>query len=168
MRISPEHIQEKAIAGKTKDGAPILYVLTKGGLHAFFVKAGEGIESIGAAPHRAVASWIAEKKSPGIEWAQEFIQKSELAKSEKAMFERVRGLMFRQEVPAAPAELTKSMDLYFVYDPRRSLVEVMSEGDVRARLEKGEHRWSFVRPVNLSEPVDFTKYHPKFRESCRE
>lgn len=159
MRIAPEHIQEKAIAGQTKAGAPILYILTKGGLHAFFIKSGDGIESIGAAPHRAIAEWIAEKKQPGLEWSKEFMAKAErslgdlLAKSEQSKFDRARALIFAQ-VPPAPIEDHEG--LFFVYDAKASTIEVMDELSLRREFRK--HEWSFVRPVNLSEPPDFVHY----------
>lgn len=156
MRIAPEHIQDKAVAGKTKAGHPILYVLTKGGLHAFFIKNDDGIESIGAAPHRAVAEWIAEKKYPGLEWDSEFVARQGLEKSEKATFDRVRALMFSDQVLDRTGELSKAEDVHFVYDPIAKVIEVMSMSQLRSQISKRE--WSFVRPVDLSAPVDIARY----------
>jgi hypothetical protein len=157
VRLSSEHIQEKRQAGKTKDGQPILYVLTKGGLHAFFVKSGDGIESIGAAPHRAVAEWIAEKKSPGLEWDQKF--KDDLGKSQGITFGQARGLVFAP-VPEHPVP---DNGAYLVYCPRDRVVDVLSEDEIRDCLAKGEHASSFVRPMNLAEPVDLLAHHPRFQ-----
>lgn len=151
MRISPEHIQEKAIAGKTKAGAPILYILTKGGLHAFFVKGDQGIESIGAAPHRAVAEWIAEKKQPGIEWSPDFAKS--LGKSEQAMFDRVRTLIFAP----VPDEPIPDNGMFFVYDPAANVIEVVEKSEL-SKFVKNGRPGPFVRPVNLAQPVDFLEY----------
>lgn len=156
MRIAPEHIQEKALAGKTSAGHPVLYVLTKGGLHAFFVKGADGIEAAGAAPHRAVAEWIAEKKYPGIEWDEKFVKNQGLEKSERAAFDRVRNLMFRPEIIE---NSDHDPDMYFVYDPKNVTIDVMSSDEVRQSFKK--HEWSFIRPVNLSAPVDVVKYAVK-------
>ena len=93
MKISADQIEDKGIAGKTEDGRPVVYILTKGGLHAFFVKTAEGIASIGAAPHLAIARFLAGKKEK-INWEEGFEKSENLAKSEALQFQKLRKMMF--------------------------------------------------------------------------
>lgn len=160
MRIAPEHVQEKSVVGTTKDGASILYVLTKGGLHAFFARQGDDVVTLGAAPHRAVAEWIAEKKHPGIKWSEKSLERSE-----QDMFDRVRKLIFSTNVVENPT--LKDRDLFFAYNPSKRLIDVVDRSELVEMMAKGEHLDSFVRPVNLSEPVDVARWHPDFREAVR-
>lgn len=81
MKIDKDQIAETFIAGKTKDGKNIVYVATHGGLHAFFCKDEDGnVSSIGAAPHKAIARFLAEKKEPGIKWNEDFNKSEDLQK----------------------------------------------------------------------------------------
>lgn len=81
MKIDKDQMAETFIAGKTSDGRNVVYVATHGGLHAFFCKDKEGnISAIGAAPHRAISRFLAEKKEPGIKWNEEFNKSENLQK----------------------------------------------------------------------------------------
>lgn len=163
MKIAPNQIETKAIAGKTKDGQPVVYVVTKGGLHTFFTKADDGsVVSLGAAPHRGIASWMAEKRSPGLEWDEKFADKNHLIKSEAQRFQELRDILFAShQLPAT------GQDAFIVYDDTNRTMEIMDQEALVSQLKKGEHAFSFVRPLDLSEPVDFPKYNQRFRKYVR-
>jgi hypothetical protein len=163
MKIAPEHIEFKAIAGKTKEGHPVVYVLTKGGLHAFFTKAADGdVTSLGAAPHRGIASWMAEKRSPGIQWDEDFAEKHHLVKSETQRFQQLREIMF-ESVLLPPT----GQDLLVVYDDEARTIEVMDHETLTSALSKGEHSWSFVRPIDLSQPICIPRFDERYRKYVR-
>jgi hypothetical protein len=146
MKIAADQIESKAIAGKTDDGRPIVYILTKGGLHAFFCKDKEGhIASIGAAPHKAIARFLAGKKET-IKWDSGF-EKSEdsLSKSESDQFEKLRTLMFMKsfEQPVGPE------DVLVVYDIKNSKFNIMKSED----FNKKEYNDScLIRSCALNKP----------------
>lgn len=73
LNLDAKEVDEKIEAGKTKDGRPVVYIYTKGGLHAFFTrkKKTSDIEPIGIGSHKAVAKWMAEKKED-IKWKGDF------------------------------------------------------------------------------------------------
>src|ERR1051326_2469549 len=94
MKLSADQIEKKTIAGTTKEGNPVVYIATKGGLYAFFTKDEEGnIASIGAAPQRAIAKFLASKKKD-IAWKDDFHKSEDLAKSEGELFQRMRSALF--------------------------------------------------------------------------
>lgn len=165
MRIAPEHIEMKQLAGKTKDGEPIVYVVTKGGLHSLFTKKDGSIVTLGAAPHKAVAIWLAEKKSPDIEWESHF-KDSEMKKSqsEAEMYNRLRTLMFRDDVLAK----SESSDVYLVYNiPEREIL-VMHKEEVQDNISFWRQLPGvdnlMIRPIDLSEPVQFVRYHKFYKD----
>lgn len=66
-------IDAKQLAGKPKkvgkrDGKDVLEIATKGGLHMIVAPKDGSFETLGTGPHRAVARFIAKKKSPEIQW----------------------------------------------------------------------------------------------------
>ena len=124
MKISADQIEDKGIAGKTEDGRPVVYILTKGGLHAFFVKTAEGIASIGAAPHLAIARFLAGKKEK-INWEEGFEKSENLAKSEALQFQKLRKMMFMPSFDKAVGP----EDLLMVYDLQRSRIDVLKTED---------------------------------------
>lgn len=76
--ITPEQIKlSDGHAGVTSSGSPVIYVLSKGGLHMFLTKNGGRVEALAAAPHIGIARFFAEKKAGGIEWSPEYMMKSE-------------------------------------------------------------------------------------------
>ena len=70
MKIQSEHIAEQGIVGKNaRNGLPVFYIRTHGGLSAFFANVDGQVICVGAAPHKAIAAFLAEKQYPGIiEW----------------------------------------------------------------------------------------------------
>lgn len=157
MRIAPEHIELKQLAGKTKDGDNIVYVVTKGGLHSFFTKKDNEIITLGAAPHKAIAIWLAEKKNPGIEWDRSF-KLGEMAKSELDIFEKLRAHIFSQK--EMPLEKMEKIDAFILYNTLTKTIMVMREDEIKKALPemKGIDK-TVIRPIDLSEPVDFLRYH---------
>lgn len=165
MKISADQIDTKALAGKGSDGEPIVYISSKGGLHCFFRKnkAG-GIESLSAAPHKAIAQWMAEQKDPKIEWDEDF-QKSEdkIEKSESARFIRFRKVMLN------PTILTKSesnpLGRYFVYNVDEQWIEHAAKEDIVKSIEGGKiSQFCLVRKCDLTEPLYAVFNHPDFKD----
>jgi hypothetical protein len=161
MRIEPQFIESKAIVGKNEDGNPIVYIVSKGGLHAFFSKNKEGeIISLGAAPHRGIAKYLAEKKDKDIKWDDNF-NKGELTKSEDRLFEKFRQLVFAP-VPEQPIE---NVDLHICYDSFNKTEHVISRSEV-VDLIKGNKisPYAVVRPINLSKEPQIIKFSDDFGE----
>lgn len=76
--ITPEQIKlSDGHAGVTSSGSPVIYVLSKGGLHMFLTKNGGRVEALAAAPHIGIARFFAEKKAGGIDWSPNYIMKSD-------------------------------------------------------------------------------------------
>ncbi len=165
MKIEENQIQHKEIAGKTSDGDPVVYICTHGGLHAFFSKKDNTIESLGMAPHVGIAKWMTEKKSPGIKWKESF-EKSEgntledLKKSQENQFHRFRNAIF------APVSLIKSEpnDNYLIYDTSISVIGIMHKDEIRDGLRSGDiDSHCLVRNLNLNEPAELLYKHKEFR-----
>lgn len=156
MKISSDQIQGKpVIAGKTKDGRPVVYVNTKGGLHAFFTREDDGIVSIGAAPHRAIAKFLAAKKTE-IEWNEDF-EKSEnmIAKSEIDLFEKLRKAMFVPSMPGVEGGMT---DTFMVYDISKKTIEIMKKEQLDQEVaNKSISEWALVRDTSLHKRAVFVK-----------
>jgi hypothetical protein len=144
MRISADQIEDKGIAGKTEDGRPVVYILTKGGLHAFFVKTAEGIASIGAAPHLAIAKFLAGKKEK-INWEEDFTKSEGLAKSEVDQFQKLRKMMFMPSFDKAVGP----EDLLMVYNFERMQIDVLKTEDF---AESDYAKSCLVRSCALTEP----------------
>lgn len=173
MNITPNLIAVQQIAGSSKEGKPVLYVLSKGGLHAFFTKDTNGtVVTLGTAPHRAIAMWMAEKRDPGLKWDADF-KKSEvdydsLHKSEAETFVKLHTLFF---YPVEGADLIKGepKDEYFVYDTRTKVIGVMDSETVSESIKKGEiDRFCLIRPTDLSEPPSVMEFHPRYFSFFRE
>jgi hypothetical protein len=71
MKISSNLIKTKDVAGYTKEGNPIVYVQTYGGLHACFAKGdGAALSAMATAPHKAILRWLCERKDPQLQWKE--------------------------------------------------------------------------------------------------
>jgi hypothetical protein len=115
MKIDKDQIAETFIAGKTKDGKNIVYVATHGGLHAFFCKDENGdISAIGAAPHKSIAKFLAEKKESGIKWNEELDKSEELGKMSRPQitFPFFPKTSTRPDQEVQPIETKRQKDLY--------------------------------------------------------
>jgi hypothetical protein len=64
MTLNANEVEYKKKIG-TLDGKPVIEVGLKGGLHLVFAANGGKFETLGAGPHRAVARFIAQKKTDG-------------------------------------------------------------------------------------------------------
>lgn len=153
MKIAADQIEKKAIAGKTKDGNPIVYIATKGGLHAFFMKDEDGtISSIGAAPHRAIAKFLAGKKAD-IEWKEDFHKSEELEKSEEALFQGMRTAMF-----ATPQGGDERTGVMIVYDSKKRTIEVMNKAELKEEIKCGQvSGFAFCRDSSLNGEVSLVR-----------
>lgn len=69
MKINQSEILEKTVIGRNKsNNTPVIYIKTAGGLNAIFINDNGEIKAAGAAPHKAIAVFLAEKTHPSIEW----------------------------------------------------------------------------------------------------
>lgn len=75
MNISPEEVAYRKKVG-TLEGDPVFEVGLKGGLHLLFARRGGKFQTLGAGPHRAVARFIAKKKT------EDKIEFSDLSKAD--------------------------------------------------------------------------------------
>lgn len=163
MKITADQIDIKTVAGKTKDGRPVVYIATKGGLHSFFCKdEDDQIVSIGAAPHRAIAKFLAGKKEQ-IEWDKDFEEKtSNLKKSEEDLFEKLRHVMFMEHVRLGD-ESPKRSDTYLVYNVPRQIIEVMKSEDLENEISQGlVDRYTLVRDLSMTVRACVVGNHEKF------
>ena len=163
MKINDNQIETKAFAGKAGDGSPLVYLVTKGGLHAIFKKNKDGaIESIAAAPHRGIAQWMAEEKDKEIKWDSDFLSKSdeELVATEQELFDKLRNVFF---LPERLGKSTKT-DVYMVYDTGNVTIQLTKKEDLKEELELGlTYDYWLVRNFALNEPVYLLKDHPEFK-----
>lgn len=68
MDIKPEEVEYRKKVGRVGND-PLIEVGLKGGLHLILKAKGSKFETMGTGPHRAVARFIAEKKSDEpVEW----------------------------------------------------------------------------------------------------
>ena len=70
MQIDKSQIKERGIEGIAPNNTPVLFISTLGGLQSYWCLVHGVLECIGAAPHKAVAKWMAERKVPGIRWSE--------------------------------------------------------------------------------------------------
>jgi hypothetical protein len=90
MDIKSEEVNYRKKVG-TLDQSPVIEIGLKGGLHLIFAKKNGKFEALGAGPHRAVARFIAKKKTEDkIEW-------SDLAKADHIEPEHFQHLLPRYE-----------------------------------------------------------------------
>ena len=163
MKINENQVESKAFAGKSGDGSPLVYLVTKGGLHAIFKKNKDGgIESLAAAPHRGIVQWMAEEKDKDIKWDKDFLSKSddELAGSEQEVFENLRAAFLSPE----RIEKSAKTDIYMIYDVATMTIELIKKEDLVEELGLGtiqDH--CLVRNLALTEPMYFVKDHPAFK-----
>lgn len=65
MNLTAEHIAYRKKIG-TLDRRPVIELATTGGLHLVVCAKANGVETLGAGPHRAVARHIAKKRHKGL------------------------------------------------------------------------------------------------------
>ena len=163
MKIPSDQIEEKALAGKTKDGRNVVYVHTRGGLHALFAKDENGdIVSIGAAPHKAIAKFLAGKKEE-IEWNKDFLDnKDSLEKSENDFFQKLRTVMFMKSAISEPSSV------FLVYDVNKASIEVMKKSELEASAKAGQvDKYTLIRDTNLTSKAMPIKDHSDFEDIFR-
>ena len=166
MRISPEHIKSKSVIGENGSGHPIVMIETKGGLYACFTKNNDGeIIALGAAPHREIAKFLAEKRDPDIKWKESLDKNESLTKSEEVMFERMRKIIFSPTLPSMSKAEIDSKDHWFVYDTTRRVIEILDKTEIDRRITDNEiDEYCVVRPLDLSMSVDILGAHPVFKK----
>lgn len=165
MIIDKSMIASQQLAGKTKQGSPVLYIMTHGGLHGFFTKNKKNeVETLATAPHKAIAAWMSEKKAGGINWDKAFTKSepelASLSKSEKTRFDKFRDLLFSNKT----TDLQKS-EYYFVYDIKKSVIGLLSEEEIKERVKDNpaSQKGIVVRNASLNEWPDLLTYHKAFK-----
>ena len=140
-------------AGVTASGSPVIYILSKGGLHMFLTKNGEQVEALAAAPHIGIARFFAEKKAGGINWAPDYIMKSDLEKGSRqramgnpkqhvtsdegdSVFDWTEGESGRNDIPEAHPEAKA-----------RIFQKLHSQTEVRKHPKTGERMFLLHRGV---------------------
>jgi hypothetical protein len=147
MKIPSDQIATKGIAGHTKDGNPVVYIATLGGLHAFFTKNTDGqVESIGAAAHKAIAKFLASKKAD-IVWEKDFNETNEkIEKSNRDMFNKLRDAIFFNNTSEE-----NNTGIFLVYDIMKQNIQVMNKTELENSISSGEvDIWSLIRDTSLS------------------
>lgn len=162
MNIPKDQIEAKSYAGECGDGSGIVYVQTKGGLHAFFTKNSDGqVESIAASPHKAISMWMAEKKDPKIKWDSGFMSDGPTAmeKSETALFDRLRETIFCPHVSLSKSSASGS---YMVYDWKKAQIQICPLDELFEMIAQKELKGhELVRPSDLSAPAIMLKHLSK-------
>ena len=164
MKITEKQLKDKQLAGKTKEGKPVLYVETHGGLHLFFVKKDKKLESLSAAPHKAIAQWMAEKKEK-INWGKDFLGKSEMAmdlqKNEEALFLKLRSLLWGKSQDS----IEKNRDSFLLYDHHSKEFQFLGKSELIEEIEEGKvNRFSVIRELSLEDPASLISDHKKFKD----
>jgi hypothetical protein len=156
MKITDDQIAERKLAGVSATG-PVVYVLTRGGLHSMFSKNQNGdIVSLSAAPHRGIATFFAEQKDPTIKWRDEFIAKSEnditdLNKNENDNYEKYRSMIWSQEQNLIK---TEASDIYFVYNTQTNDIWVSDKNELKSEMKESQDvSYWVVRPIDMTAPA---------------
>ena len=158
MKIEQSQIKEKQIVGITSDGQPVLMIQTHGGLFAFFAKKEGQIETLATGAHKAIASWVAEKKSPGLKWNAEFLK----SEGQSSKYETLHKAMFAQV--EAPLQKSTSEEIYIVYDTDTQVIGLMDQETVIDGIACNEIKKScLIRPHSLSEPATRMEFHPLYK-----
>jgi len=165
MKIEENMIASKVVAGKRASGSPVVMIVTHGGLYAFFAKNDKHeIETLGMAPHKGIAAWMAEKKVRDITWEPNF-NKSEqteledLKKSHETFASKFKSSLFSAILVKSQAKSNR----YMVYDSRSGSMGIMTKSEIQDLInKKGIYEWSFVRNTAFNEPVTFLRDHLDF------
>lgn len=148
LTVDRSHLKDHFVAGHDAEGNPLLMVETYGGLYAVFRKLAKGSETISAAPHKAVALWMAEMKLPGVSWDKESLQKRNLMKSEEPP---TAEQLFKLAFCTAELPPSDNTDLIAI-DVVRGQGTIMQRSDVVYLLSTGElPPNTVVRRVDLSD-----------------
>jgi hypothetical protein len=161
-------IESREEAGTSGHGNPIIYILTKGGLHAFFTRSEDGsVTTLGTAPHKAIAQWMSEKRDPKITWRPAFIQKKETTLDDIQKSDRLRFISLRAAIfyPKNADALVKNEndDAFLVYDIDLAYIGVVSKAELVESIEKGDiNQYAVVRDLGLTTPPSVLELHPEF------
>lgn len=164
MKIDESMIMSKKVVGARSGNRPVVMIVTHGGLYAFFCKNSKNeVETLGMAPHKAIASWMAEKQARDIEWKDDFSKSednmSSLKKSRNDDYLKLREIIFSNTL----LKSEMNSDQYLVYDTRNITIGVFSKTEILGMIKSRDvHPESFVRNINLSEPVSFLSEHREF------
>lgn len=156
MKIEDHMIAEKEIAGETTSGEDVLGIKTHGGLFAFFLKkkAG-GYKTLSMAPHKAIATWIAEQACESrIHWNT--LEKSE-PKSEEEVYDLLLKSLYHQNDVSFETEETGH---YIAYNHKSGEMKLTNKKEV-SELAKTEGTDWVVRNTSLSKPCTLACFWDK-------
>lgn len=165
MKIDSHMVAKRVVAGKRANGNPVVMIVTHGGLYAFFAKNDKHeVETLGMAPHKAIAAWMAEKKVRDIQWETDFNKNEQndledLRKSHESFSERFKKSLFSNVL----VKNNKKLDNYMVYDSKSGSMGLLTKKEIQSLIdEKSIYEWSFVRNMAFNEPVKFLRDHIDF------
>jgi hypothetical protein len=159
MNIKEDQIKLKSVAGKTEDGRPVMYVLSKGGLHMFFTTTKDGKpEALAAAPHIAIARHFAEKKCP-IKWGEEYMLKSE------PQYDAMLKYFHSVDLPIQKSEEMKDVWMVWNTKPSNKGFEIMDSKELIKGIKDGVYDcYDMVRPLDLSKKDSLIEDSDDFKE----
>ena len=165
MKIDKSMVLKREIVGKRSSGDPVVMLITHGGLYAFFCKNEKGdIETLGMAPHKAIAAWMSEQKVRDIKWNDDFMKSEsneleDLKKNNEKTYIRLRTLIFSDALVKTEAK----SDYYIIYDTKQITIGIMHKEEIQKSLDSGGlYVESFVRSTLLNEPCQFISQHKEF------
>lgn len=153
MMLKEGHIKDKKVVGHMSDDRPIVMVETYGGLFAFFTKSKDGsVETLAAAPHRAIGAFMCEQKDPDIKWNKRIDEISKTEASE--LFTSLRDRMLSPDL-----SLVKSDEQYYLYyDHNEGTFELVHGADLQDMARSGEiDVFGLIRKADFSEPIMIVK-----------
>lgn len=145
MKIEEHMISDREIAGTTGAGEDVLGIKTHGGLYAYFLrKKSGGYKTLAMAPHKAIASWIAEQAADSkIHWNA--LEKSEPPTEEQVYDSLVKALYIQTDDKAAPS------DYFIAFNHKSGDMRLAKSRDI-SELAKNEGTNWVVRNLSLSSP----------------
>lgn len=170
MKIPESQIEIKKIVGTSGHDTPVVYIVTRGGLHALFTKDEKGdTVSLGASPHRAITRWLGEQKDPKVKWNDDFIQKGEAFKDDLQKHEAHRFLRLRKAI-FGPQTTTPGcdQDAFIIYCVDQKQFMVSDREELEKSIQAGEiSRHDVIRHCSLTEPFYLAEDHPGFADLIR-
>jgi hypothetical protein len=160
MKITENQILSRKVAGHTKEGEPIVYVVTKGGLHAFFKRAEDGnIETLAAAPHKAIGKWLTEQKSKGLTWNE-----TDLDKSEDDLFDKLRRMLFAKLDQPIP----NPDEWQILYNPIEKKIGLVQKSDLPELIKSDlSLKYAWIRDISLEKPFQLLESTEEYNLTSR-
>lgn len=167
MNIKENLILEKEHVGTTPAGDPIIMIVTYGGLFAFFAKINNKIETLGMAPHKGIAAWMAEKRLNGLKWNDNFMKHEdsgfeELKKHQTSRFNKLKKILFS---PINLLTKNKKNKYFILYNVEKQDIQILHKNQIKEDIKKKviDPKDYIVRPLNLSESYQSLLFYKDFK-----